>query len=98
MMVQEPIVALERVSKSFGQGGKAVRAAHDVSFALRPGRTVALVGESGSGKTTCARLVMREYQPDGGRILFCGRDLNGTGAVGLKEYRRAVQMIFQDPF
>jgi peptide/nickel transport system ATP-binding protein len=98
MMVQEPIVALERVSKSFGQGGKSVRAAHDISFALRPGRTVALVGESGSGKTTCARLVMREYRPDNGRILFRGQDLNDAGAVGLKDYRRAVQMIFQDPF
>ncbi|QRM31621.1 ABC transporter ATP-binding protein [Microvirga sp. VF16] len=98
MMVQEPIIALERVSKSFGLGGKAVRAAHDITFALHPGRTVALVGESGSGKTTCARLVMREYQPDGGKILFRGKDLNEKGAVSLKEYRRAIQMIFQDPF
>ncbi|UVF21659.1 ATP-binding cassette domain-containing protein [Microvirga terrae] len=98
MMDQEPIIALERVSKSFGHGEKTVRAAHDISFALHPGRTVALVGESGSGKTTCARLVMREYEPDGGRILFHGRDLNDSEAVGLKEYRRAVQMIFQDPF
>jgi peptide/nickel transport system ATP-binding protein len=98
MMVQEPIIALDRVSKSFGRGDKVVRAAHDITFALHPGRTVALVGESGSGKTTCARLVMREYQPDGGRIMFRGRDLSDTGAVGLKEYRRAVQMIFQDPF
>jgi peptide/nickel transport system ATP-binding protein len=97
MMVQEAI-ALERVSKSFGQGGKSVRAAHDISFALRPGRTVALVGESGSGKTTCARLVMREYQPDNGQILFRGQDLNDAGAASLKDYRRAVQMIFQDPF
>ncbi|WP_262273172.1 ABC transporter ATP-binding protein [Microvirga yunnanensis] len=97
-MDQEPIIALERVSKSFGHGGTTVRAAHDVSFALHPGRTVALVGESGSGKTTCARLVMREYRPDTGRILFRGKDLNAAGAVGLREYRRAVQMIFQDPF
>jgi peptide/nickel transport system ATP-binding protein len=98
MMAQDPIVALERVSKSFGNGGNAVRAAHDISFALHPGRTVALVGESGSGKTTCARLVMREYQPDSGRILFRGKDLNDTSALSLKEYRRTVQMIFQDPF
>src|SRR3712207_5942297 len=97
-MIQEPIIALEQVSKSFGHGAKAVRAAHDISFALHPGRTVALVGESGSGKTTCARLVMREYQPNSGKILFRGKDLNGTTAPSLKEYRPAVQMIFQDPF
>jgi peptide/nickel transport system ATP-binding protein len=97
-MIQEPVIALEQVSKVFSHGAKAVRAAHNITFALHPGRTVALVGESGSGKTTCARLVMREYRPDMGRILFRGKDLNATGAVGLKEYRRAVQMIFQDPF
>lgn len=98
MIVQKPIIELEKVGKSFGQGERAVRAAHDISFALYPGRTLALVGESGSGKTTCARLVMREYLPDRGRILFHGTDLNNEGAIGLKEYRRSVQMIFQDPF
>ncbi len=98
MKDKEPIIALEKVSKSFGSGEKAVRAAHDISFSLSPGRTVALVGESGSGKTTCARLVMREYAPDNGKILFQGKDLNEPGAASLKEYRRAVQMIFQDPF
>ncbi|MCB8821995.1 ABC transporter ATP-binding protein [Microvirga rosea] len=97
-MAQEPIIALECVSKFFGHGEKAVRAAHDISCALHPGRTVALVGESGSGKTTCARIVMREYQPDSGRLLFRGNDATDTGSVCPKEYRRAVQMIFQDPF
>lgn len=92
-----PILALDQVSKFFGRGGARVYAARKVSFALHPGRTLALVGESGSGKTTAARLIMREYQPDEGRLLFHGTPVGGrTG--GLKAYRRAVQMVFQDPF
>ena len=54
-----PILALDNVSKSFGRGAAQVRAARGVSFALHPGRTLALVGDSGSGKTTAARLIMR---------------------------------------
>ena len=68
----QPILALDNVSKVFHRGGSTVHAARAVSFALHPGRTLALVGESGSGKTTAARLIMREYRPDGGRLLFRG--------------------------
>ena len=90
----EPIIALDNVSKIFGRAGARVYAARSISFALHPGRTLALVGESGSGKTTAARLIMREYRPDEGRLLFRGSPVEGS----LKAYRRAVQMVFQDPF
>jgi peptide/nickel transport system ATP-binding protein len=93
-----PILALDNVSKSFGRGDGRVHAARGVSFALRPGHTLALVGESGSGKTTAARLVMREYRPDEGRLLFRGAEVEGGPLGSLKAYRRAVQMVFQDPF
>ena len=89
-----PIIALDKVSKVFGRAGARVYAARSLSFALHPGRTLALVGESGSGKTTAARLIMREYRPDEGRLLFRGSPVEGS----LKAYRRAVQMVFQDPF
>ena len=89
-----PIIALDKVSKIFGRAGARVYAARSISFALHPGRTLALVGESGSGKTTAARLIMREYRPDEGRLLFRGSPVEGS----LKAYRRAVQMVFQDPF
>ena len=69
-----------------------------MSFALHPGRTLALVGESGSGKTTAARLIMREYRPDEGRLLFRGSPVEGSAVGSLKAYRSAVQMVFQDPF
>ncbi len=93
-----PILALEKVSKVFGRAGARVFAARSISLALHPGRTLALVGESGSGKTTAARLIMREYQPDDGRLLFRGAPVEGNAVGGLKAYRRAVQMVFQDPF
>jgi peptide/nickel transport system ATP-binding protein len=93
-----PILALDNVSKVFRRGGGTVHATRAVSFALHPGRTLALVGESGSGKTTAARLIMREYRPDAGRLLFRGLPVEGSSHGGLKAYRSAVQMIFQDPF
>lgn len=89
-----PVIALDNVSKFFGRAEARVYAARSVSFALHPGRTLALVGESGSGKTTAARLIMREYRPDEGRLLFRGSPVEGS----LRAYRRAVQMVFQDPF
>lgn len=93
-----PILALDNVSKSFGRADARVHAARSVSFALHPGRTLALVGESGSGKTTAARLIMREYRPDDGRLLFRGAPVEGGPFGSLKAYRSAVQMVFQDPF
>jgi len=94
----KPIIALDGVSKVFGPAGARVYAARSISFALHPGRTLALVGESGSGKTTAARLIMREYRPDEGRLLFRGAPVDGGSSSELKLYRRAVQMVFQDPF
>ncbi|SFZ85499.1 peptide/nickel transport system ATP-binding protein [Devosia enhydra] len=95
MSAEPAILALEAVSKGFGRGDTRVTAARSLSLALHRGRTLALVGESGSGKTTAARLLMREYAPDEGRLLFRGAPVE---AGGLKAYRRAVQMVFQDPF
>jgi peptide/nickel transport system ATP-binding protein len=93
--MSSPVLALDNVTKVFGRKDQPVYAARSLSLALHSGRTLALVGESGSGKTTAARLIMREYQPDEGQLLFRGAPV---GKGGLKEYRAAVQMVFQDPF
>lgn len=98
MIDRTPVLALDNVSKIFGRTDNPVYAARSVSFALHPGRTLALVGESGSGKTTCARLLMREYQPDEGQLLFRGAPLGSSAVSSMKAYRSAVQMVFQDPF
>jgi oligopeptide/dipeptide ABC transporter ATP-binding protein len=81
----------------FGTAG-AVRAVDDVSFAIEPGRTLGVVGESGCGKTTTAKLVLLLEKPTSGDIRFEGRDLQTLDAKGLRDYRRNVQAVFQDPF
>jgi peptide/nickel transport system ATP-binding protein len=86
------------------RGGKlfgprpVVHAVEDTSFALYPGRALALVGESGSGKTTVARLLARLYQPTAGALLYRGEPAKSESRSALLAYRRHVQMIFQDPF
>ncbi|MDR0960309.1 MAG: ATP-binding cassette domain-containing protein [Propionibacteriaceae bacterium] len=72
-----------------------LRAVDDVSFTLEPGRTIALVGQSGSGKSTLAKLIMRLERPTTGEIRV--DDVAFRGRAGL-DYRKHVQMVFQDPF
>ena len=74
-----------------------VRAVDDVSFAIERGRTLALVGESGCGKTTVGRSLLRLVEPQAGRVLFEGADLLQLDADALHPYRRAMQIVFQDP-
>jgi oligopeptide transport system ATP-binding protein len=89
-----------RGSGVFSMGGDGERfvAVDGVSFAVDEGETLAIVGESGCGKTTLARMVMRLIEPDGGEIVFAGRNLMALGSEELREQRRTMQMIFQDPF
>ena len=74
-----------------------LHAVKDVSFSLVPGRTIALVGESGSGKSTIARMMAKLETPTSGRVLIDGRP-SGERGRALAQYRRDVQMVFQDPF
>lgn len=73
-------------------------AVDDVSFAVAEGDTLAIVGESGCGKTTLARMISRLIEPDSGEIVFAGRNLLALGSEEMRRQRRAMQMIFQDPF
>jgi oligopeptide/dipeptide ABC transporter ATP-binding protein len=75
-----------------------VRAVDAVNFSIAPGQTLGLVGESGCGKTTTAKLVLRLEEPTGGALRFEGREIGGLGGNDMKQYRRAVQAVFQDPF
>jgi len=78
---------------------RAVHAVEDASVALHPGRATALVGESGSGKTTVARMLARLYDPTAGTIYYHGEAVRlKRSAAALRQYRRNVQLIFQDPF
>jgi oligopeptide transport system ATP-binding protein len=99
------LVHAEGLSKSFvvsrslvGRPRRRVHAVRDVDVDLAVGRTLAIVGESGSGKSTLARLLLRLVLPDAGRVEFNGTDLSTLGQRALRELRRNMQMVFQDPY
>src|SRR5579883_3261279 len=102
---ETPIMEIEHLRKLFPLRQinlfgpqRAVHAVEDSSFALYPGRATALVGESGSGKTTIARMLARLYDPTSGTIMFQGKPVKLTHGSALRQYRRHVQLVFQDPF
>ncbi len=76
----------------------AVQAVDDVNLQILPGETLGLVGESGCGKSTLGRLLIRLVPPTAGKILFDGNDITTLKGVDLRERRRAMQIIFQDPY
>jgi len=75
-----------------------VKAVEDVSFAIKPGEVVGLVGESGSGKTTAGRSILRLIEPTSGEVKFNGVDITKLNKSQMREYRKEMQIIFQDPF
>lgn len=82
----------------FGLGSRTIRALDNVSLSLKHGKTLAVVGESGSGKSTLARCLLQLQPLDSGDVWFKGRHLNELDARELRQQRRFLQMIFQDPF
>ncbi len=75
-----------------------VHAVDDVSFTIKQGETFGLVGESGCGKSTCARTIMRIYEPTSGNIHLLGEDISHMSQRKLHSHRKNFQMIFQDPY
>jgi len=75
-----------------------VKAVDGVSFRISEDEVFSLVGESGSGKTTVARCILRLYEPTDGKIVFEGKDITKLKGKELKDYRRKVQAVFQNPF
>src|SRR5438477_255144 len=105
---ESPLLRVEGVVKEFGlrrtvaervarTAAEPQRAVDDVSLTLRRGEILGLAGGSGSGKTTLARCIVRLIEPDAGTIELAGTDVRAARGRELRELRRRMQMVFQDP-
>jgi len=93
----EPLLMLERVTRTYPIRRGRVAALTEVSLLLAHGETLAVIGASGSGKSTLARIALGLEAPDDGRVTLGGRDWSFARGAGLRAMRRRVQAVFQDP-
>lgn len=104
-----PLLEVEDLCKSFklplgllpwmlGRKAEVVTAVDHVSLNVRKGEILGVVGESGCGKTTLLRCIARIYEPDSGQVFFDGADLTAADAGQMREMRRNIQVLFQDPY
>jgi oligopeptide transport system ATP-binding protein len=112
MADSEPLVAIRDLKVHFNLGGgtvwdrmtggspvkRVVKAVDGVTIDIYPGETLGLVGESGCGKSTLGRALLRLTEPTSGQVLFRGQDLARLSQGQIREHRRHLQMIFQDPY
>ncbi|MGH2821160.1 MAG: oligopeptide/dipeptide ABC transporter ATP-binding protein [Actinomycetota bacterium] len=96
--MSQKAIRLDHVSRLYGQGRDRIRAVDDVSLSIGEGETLCLVGESGCGKSTTGRLVAGLIEPSGGRVLYGDTDIRSLRDREGKRFRRAVQIIHQDPY
>ena len=87
-----------RASKGIRNTKRIVQAVADVSFDVEVGQTLGIVGESGSGKTTVGRSVLQLITPTSGEVIFDGKDLTKLSFEEMRDVRRQMQIVFQDPF
>ena len=92
------IFRVEHLKKYFTTPKGTLHAVDDVNFSIRTGETLGVVGESGCGKSTMGRAILRLHEPTSGKVYFEGRDILGYNKKQLKDLRKDMQIIFQDPF
>src|SRR5687768_18537205 len=96
----ETLVQVRGLVKHFAVEGSddVVRAVDGVSFEIFRGETLGLVGESGCGKSTVGRCLLRLIEPTAGQVEFAGRDVLALGKNEMRQLRREMQIVFQDPY
>lgn len=92
------LLETQNLKKYFKSGAGTVHAVDDISFQIEEGETVGLVGESGCGKSTLGRTLIHLNESTEGKIIFQGKDVTKLNGREMVEYRKKVQMIFQDPY
>ncbi len=105
-MTDTPILEARQLCKDYALGKArwfgaqpfTIKAVQDVDFALYPGQTIGLVGESGCGKSSLARVVLRLNEPTSGEVRFKGENILARSPREMRDLRRDVQVIFQDPY
>ena len=105
LFAQEPLLQIKNLKTYFpirngffGGITDYVKAVDDISFDVYPGETLGLVGESGCGKTTTGRTILRLNEPTAGQMIYKGKDIAAFNEQELREFRKEVQIIFQDPY
>jgi len=94
----EPIFAVNKLSKQYQVNGQSLSAVNNADLAVYRNETLALVGESGSGKTSLSRLLLLLEEPSAGELLFKGQNTGEFNKQQLRDFRRSVQPVFQNPF
>ena len=95
---KKEILRVEHLKKFITTPKGTLHAVDDVNFSTRTGETLGVVGESGCGKSTMGRAILRLHEPTSGKVYFEGKDILGYNKKQLKDLRKDMQIIFQDPF
>lgn len=96
---KKPLLSIKNLQKHFDMGkGATLKAVDDITFDIYENETLGLVGESGSGKSTTGKTILRLHEATGGEVIYEGFDLNHLNAREMKDMRKYMQVIFQDPY
>ena len=102
---QDTILEVENLVKYFtlekkfsNKNSEIIKAVNNVTFSLKKGETLGIVGESGCGKSTLSRCILRLIEPDEGNIKFHGKNILSLSNEEMRQLRKKIQIIFQDPY